>query len=44
MAEEKAREYGRDARKALEKIKKSQSRTILEKMITSILDTPRLDS
>ncbi len=44
MAEEKAREYGRDARKALEKIKKSKSRTILERMITSILDTPRLQS
>jgi len=41
MAEEKAREYGRDALKALEKIKKSESRTMLEKIVASILETPK---
>ena len=41
MAEEKAREYGQDARKALEKIKKSESRNILEKMVDSILQSPK---
>ena len=36
MAEEKAEEYSRDAMKALKKIKKSDSRTVLEDMIQKI--------
>ena len=36
MAEEKAAEYGRDAMTALKKIKKSESRTILEAMMQKI--------
>lgn len=37
MAEEKAREYSRDALKALKKIKKSESREILESLIESLI-------
>ena len=40
-AEEKAREYGADARKAIEKLKKSESRRILEKIVASILESPK---
>ncbi|MPN47420.1 hypothetical protein SDC9_195022 [bioreactor metagenome] len=41
LAEEKAWEYGQDALKALEKVKKSESRKILEKIVSSILETTR---
>ena len=41
MAEEKAREYGADALKAISKLKKSQSRAILESMVASILQSTR---
>lgn len=41
LAQEKAREYGRDAMLALAKIKKSDSRKILEKIVSSILETPK---
>lgn len=41
MAEEKAREYAEDAMKAIAKLKKSQSRTILEAMVASILKSTR---
>ena len=37
MAEEKAREYSRDALKTLAKIKKSESRKILEELIESLV-------
>lgn len=40
MAQEKAKEYGKDALTALAKLKKSQSRQILEKIVASILETP----
>ena len=40
LAQEKAKEYGKDALAALTKIKKSESRQILEKIVSSILDTP----
>ena len=40
LAEEKAQEYGRDACTALGKIKKSESRQILERIVASILETP----
>ena len=38
MAEDKAREYSKDAYKALYKIKKSESRDVLEYMIKSLID------
>jgi len=41
FAEEKAREYGKDALVALSKIKKSESRNILENIVESILNTAR---
>jgi len=41
LAEEKAKEYGRDALIALTKIKKSESRKILEKIVAAILETAR---
>ena len=41
IAEEKAKEYGNDALVALSKIKKSESRKILEKIVTGILESPR---
>ena len=41
MAEEKAQEYGQDALNALEKLKKSESRKTLEKIVASILATPK---
>ena len=41
LAEEKAKEYGNDALVALSKIKKSESRKILEKIVTNILESPR---
>lgn len=41
FAEEKAKEYGNDALAALSKIKKSESRKILEKIVTNILESPR---
>ena len=40
MAQEKAKEYGKDALTALAKLKKSQSRQILEKIVASILEAP----
>lgn len=40
LAQEKAQEYGRDALTALSKIKKCESRTILEQIVTSILESP----
>ncbi len=41
MAQEKAREYGQDALKAIEKLKKSESRKVLEKIVASILESPK---
>ena len=41
LAEEKAKEYGQDALTALSKVKKTESRKILEKIVSSILETPR---
>ncbi|HML68169.1 MAG TPA: polyprenyl synthetase family protein [Clostridia bacterium] len=41
LAEEKAREYGQDALKAIEKLKKSESRRLLEKIVASILESPK---
>ena len=41
IAEEKAKEYGNDALVALSKIKKSESRRILEKIVANILESPR---
>lgn len=41
LAEEKAKEYGNDALVALSKIKKSESRKILEKIVANILESPR---
>jgi geranylgeranyl pyrophosphate synthase len=38
MAEEKAREYSSDAFKALKRIKKSESREILESIIESLIE------
>ena len=40
LAQEKAREYGRDAMIALSKLKKSESRKTLERIVSSILETP----
>ena len=37
---EKAQEYGQDALKAIEKLKKSESRKILERIVASILESP----
>lgn len=42
LAQEKAKEYGQDALIALSKVKKSESRKILEKIVASILETPGL--
>lgn len=42
LAEEKAKEYGQDALRALEKIKKSKSRSVLENIVASILETPKM--
>lgn len=39
LAEEKAKEYGKDAMKALSKIKKSESRNTLERIVSSILES-----
>ena len=44
MALEKAQEYGRDAQKAIEKLKKSESRKTLEKIVSSILESPRVQT
>jgi heptaprenyl diphosphate synthase len=44
LAEEKAKEYGQDALRALEKIKKSKSRSVLENIVASILETPKMRS
>lgn len=44
LAEEKAKEYGNDALVALSKIKKSESRRILEKIVASILESPKQES
>lgn len=41
LAEEKAKEYGNDALIALSKIKKSESRKILEKIVANILESPK---
>ena len=41
MAQEKARKYGQDALKAIEKLKKSESRKVLEKIVASILESPK---
>jgi len=41
LAEEKAKEYGRDALVALSKIKKSASRTTLERIVSTILEATR---
>jgi len=41
LAEEKAKEYGNDALTALSKIKKSESREILEKIVANILESPK---
>lgn len=41
MAQEKAREYGQDALKAIEKLKRSESRKVLEKIVASILESPK---
>lgn len=40
LAQERAREYGRDAMIALSKLKKSESRKTLERIVSSILETP----
>ena len=41
LALDKAQEYGLDAQKAIEKLKKSESRKTLEKIVASILESPR---
>ena len=41
FALEKAQEYGQDALKAIGKLKKSESRKILEKIVASILESPK---
>jgi len=44
LAQEKAQEYANDALIALAKIKKSDSRKILEKIVASILESPKQES